>query len=682
VPAPEALAAALGYAARGWSVIPIRAAGKVPLTPHGVKDASTAELTIRGWWRAWPEANVGIACGQASGLIVLDVDPRNGGDVSLEEVDAPPTLTALTGGGGRHFLYAAPAGPRRGRAGWRPGLDIKADGGYIVAPPSTHASGSRYAWIAPRAEVAPAPAWLVAATDPPVRPVVVAAPVTVRSDAQVKRVRSYIARLPSSIQGSDGSGALMRAAGRLAVEELAGKIAADDAWGLLVEYNERAEPPWSRAELERALDRARSDPRQTPLEDRERKPMARMTAGAPPPVETAEDWWQRTLWNKENTAMLRCAENAIVILGNDTRWAGRIQLDTFASNIRVNNPPWDMGDREFWSDTDDTRLQSWLIREHGLHLPIQDCFRAVAAVAEGNPTHPVRDWMESLRWDGTERLGTWLTAFLGAEDSPYTRAVGRWWLISAVARTYEPGCKADHVLILEGHQGIGKSSALRALAGPQWFSDTPLDLQSKDAFVNIQGRLIVELSELDSLRRSEVERVKAFFSSPSDTFRAPYARRAVTVPRSCVFAGTTNASQYLVDATGGRRFWPVACTETDLEGLARARTQLWAEAVAAYGKGERWWPESDEARIMVAGPQAERQVHDEWQPIVALWLVGRDQTDTGEILREALGIADKAKWGRAEQTRVGIIMAAQPGWDKEQVTESGVRRRVYKRNRV
>lgn len=677
-PARDCLTAALQYAARGWAVLPIRPGAKVPLTQHGVKDATTSEITIRRWWQQWPTAGVGIACGEASGIIVLDVDPRSGGEESARTLDRPSTLTAMTGGGGYHYIYASPGGPRRGRNGWLPGVDIKADGGYIVAAPSQHESGARYAWAADDIPVAPAPQWLLDATAPPARPMVVPSPV-VRSDAQVRRVRAYVARMPESVQGHNGSGALMRVCGRLVAEERAGRLQPEDVVDLVEEYNARCAPPWSRRELDHAIDSARRDPRQTPLEDRERTPTP-MSA----PKETAEDDWTLLLIpGRKPGEWLRCAENVETVLRHDPRWKGRISLDVFASNIRISDPPWREHQRpeeqgEFWTDTDDTRLASWVLREFGLDVSTQDCFRAVAAVAESRRVHPVRDWMDSLQWDGERRLDSWLQVYLGAEVSDYVSAVGRWWLISAVSRTYEPGCKADHVLILEGRQGIGKSSALRALAGSQWFSDTPLDLSNKDAFLAIQGRLVVELSELDSLRRSEVERVKAFFSSPADTFRAPYMRRSATVPRSCVFAGTTNASQYLVDNTGARRFWPVACAEADLDGLKKDRTQLWAEAVAAYGKGEKWWPDSEGAIEMVTGQQAERQVVDEWQTLVARWLEGRTTTDVSEILREALRI-EPGKWGRAEQIRIGTIMKSLPEWNKKRQREGQILRWVYER---
>jgi hypothetical protein len=186
-------------------------------------------------------------------------------------------------------------------------------------------------------------------------------------------------------------------------------------------------------------------------------------------------------------------------------------------------------------------------------------------------------------WDGVGRLDHWLVDYFGVEDTEYARCVGRWWLISAVARVFKPGCKADHVLILEGLTGTFKSTAIATLVPRrEWFSDTPFVIGDKDGFLSLAGRWIQELAELDSLTRSDPARSKAFFSSGIDSYRPRYGRSVVQVPRQCVFVGTVNpsGSGYLVDETGNRRFWPVTCRTLDLPNLAAARDQRWAEATA------------------------------------------------------------------------------------------------------
>ena len=178
----------------------------------------------------------------------------------------------------------------------------------------------------------------------------------------------------------------------------------------------------------------------------------------------------------------------------------------------------------------------------------------------------MKAYLQGLLWDGVERLDRWLSTYLGAEDTDYSRAVGSRWLISAVARIFQPGAKADCCLILEGPQGIRKSTALRTIAG-EYFTDELADLGSKDAAMQTRGVWIIELSELDNLSHAEVARIKAFMSRTTDRFRPPYGMRLVESPRQCVFAGTVNHGTYLRDETGGRRFWPVVCGRIDVEGL-------------------------------------------------------------------------------------------------------------------
>jgi predicted P-loop ATPase len=190
--------------------------------------------------------------------------------------------------------------------------------------------------------------------------------------------------------------------------------------------------------------------------------------------------------------------------------------------------------------------------------------QAVQTAARDHHFHPVKAYLQGLRWDGVERLERWLSTYVGADDTDYARADGSRWLISAVARIFRPGAKAD-CLILEGPQGIRKSTALRTIAG-EYFTDGLADLGSKDAAMQTRGVWIIELSELDS--HAEGAGIKAFMSRTTDRFRPPYGMRLVESPRQCIFAGTVNHGTYLRDETGGRRFRPVVCGRIDVEGLA------------------------------------------------------------------------------------------------------------------
>ena len=204
---------------------------------------------------------------------------------------------------------------------------------------------------------------------------------------------------------------------------------------------------------------------------------------------------------------------------------------------------------------------------------------------------PMLDYLSSVKWDGQHRLDQWLITYLGAENTPLNRAFGRKTLIAAVRRVRQPGCKFDYMLVLEGSQGIGKSTALKILAGgDENFSDQKLDLHDpKMQQEAVSGVFIYEIAELESTRKAEVETVKSFLSRTSDNVRPAYGRFRVDRPRRCIFVGTTNAGKhdgYLQDPSGNRRFWPVECQTIDLEALRRDVDQLWAEAVMAEAKGE------------------------------------------------------------------------------------------------
>jgi hypothetical protein len=272
--------------------------------------------------------------------------------------------------------------------------------------------------------------------------------------------------------------------------------------------------------------------------------------------------------NTTEGRILPVLANAIAAFRHAPEWGGVLAFSEFGFGAVVLKPaPWGVVPKGEWTDHEDRLAADWLQRQ-GILVSVEVAGQAVQTAARDRPFHPVRAYLKGLRWDGVERVDRWLAAYLGAAETEYSRAVGSRWLISAVARIFRPGAKADCCLILEGSQGIRKSTALRTLAG-EYFTDELADLGSKDAAMQTRGVWIIELSELDSLSHSEVARIKAFMSRTTDRFRPPYGMRLVESPRQCVFAGTVNHSTYLRDETGGRRFWPVACGRIDADALAR-----------------------------------------------------------------------------------------------------------------
>jgi predicted P-loop ATPase len=326
-------------------------------------------------------------------------------------------------------------------------------------------------------------------------------------------------------------------------------------------------------------------------------------------------------------------------------------------------------------------------------VPAAIAGQAVETVARDATFHPVREYLGGLAWDGTPRLDHWIDTYLGAKATPYTCAIGPRWMISAVARVCRPGSQADCALILEGPQGIKKSTALATLAG-DWFTDGLSELGSKDAAMETRGVWIVELAELDSLSRAETSTVKAFISRRHDRFRPPYGKRIVDLPRQCVFAGTVNPEGgYLKDATGARRFWPVSCGNIDIEGLQRNRDQLWAEAHVRFRQGEPWWLEDKQLQQHASEEQADRYQADAWEERISRWLKegahsgnpfskARQQATTdvsiGQVLKDALEI-DPARWTQADQNRVARCLTSM-GFEQYRPRNSdGTRERRYRR---
>jgi predicted P-loop ATPase len=238
------------------------------------------------------------------------------------------------------------------------------------------------------------------------------------------------------------------------------------------------------------------------------------------------------------------------------------------------------------------------------------------SIARRNIVNPPHAYFESLVWDKKPRLDNWLCYYLGAEDQPkaYLNLVGSKWMIGVVARIYEPGCKFDTVLILEGDQYLGKSRALEILAtvnGERYFSDENIDFKSKDSLIILQGKLIIEMPELASFRKSDTETIKGFITRRMDEYRPPYGRKTVLRPRMFAIAGSVNPNAgYLTDPTGNRRYWPVLCgKKIDLNALEEDKQQLWAEAVHRYKTGERIWLLEDEYDLAKV-EQAERVIED------------------------------------------------------------------------
>lgn len=328
-----------------------------------------------------------------------------------------------------------------------------------------------------------------------------------------------------------------------------------------------------------------------------------------PPPDHGGRWQDRMLWNGRKLA--KHAANVALILQNDHRWRGVIAYDDFAQRtMKRAAPPYAFSKAGEWTDDDDTRTSVWLAQQYSLETSSQVVGEAVQMVARESAFHPVRDWLRSLTWDRQDRLTHWLIDCAGVEDTPYVRLVSKYFLVGMVRRVMEPGCKFDYCLVLEGQEGLRKSS-LAAVLGGHWASDSPLDLTHKDSMAALQGKWVHEFSEMESVTRAEAHLQKSFLSRTFDEFRPVYARRHIRCPRQCVFIGTTNESEYIKEGQGARRFWPIEIPgEINIDGLRANLEQLLAEAVALYDAGERSHPSPDEQRDLFT-PQQHRRVQQE-----------------------------------------------------------------------
>jgi predicted P-loop ATPase len=313
--------------------------------------------------------------------------------------------------------------------------------------------------------------------------------------------------------------------------------------------------------------------------------------------------------------------NVLTSFRHAPEWDDVLGFNEFTQQVVTQRPtPWGKPLGTPWTDTDDSLAAEWMQKEAGIFVGSATVREAAETVAHENSFHPVREYLENLVWDGVPRIGSWLVTHLGCADSQFARAVGRCWLISAVARIFRPGCQVDYVLLLEGPQGIKKSSALRALVGDQWFTDHISDLGSKDSRIDLLGKLVVEMSEMAAMRRAEIERVKAFITARTDHFRLPYGRRAVDVPRQNVFAASTNDEQPFVDSTGNRRFWPVRCGRIDVDAIRHDRDQLFAEAHFCFKAGESWWLDAPELNRLAREEQEQRYEEGVWDSLILDWI--------------------------------------------------------------
>lgn len=696
--------AALGYAERGWFVFPVHSIvdgkcscgrvcgrpGKHPATQNGWKDASVTETDIRKWWSDHPNRNIGIACGPSK-LLVLDIDPRNDGDATLADLltrfgELPRTLTCLTGGGGQHYYFdvAGYDAKFRGRVLGQ-GVELQASGQYIVAPPSNHIRGV-YQWDFGQESVPVLPpGWLV---DEDSRIRNVATTVGAPLDTILGVAFSAAGMLGPALgadramvacpwegdhsQGSryDSSTIVFGAAGR-------GK------WGYFycshAHCKERlaafGDHQSRNTHIMEALPEKAADYAKKRIKgaDRELRRVVRV------------EWERSLVWNDRGEKILPIAGNLKLMMDHLDGWAGSVAFDESTDRLywtkdppAVEGLPRPAAGAEL-QESDWIHCSQWFSKERRVEFRKEIASEVLATMGQSNRHNSLADYLNGLAWDGNPRISNWLREYAGAEDTASNRAIGRAWLISAIARALDPGCQVDHTLVLEGKQGIGKTSVFRLLGGKWYLGNLPR-LEDKDAKHILSGSWLVEIQELAAIKGSMLEKVKSYLTERSDTYRPPYHRDFVRRPRRCVFGATTNEGEWNGDSTGARRFWPVRVGLVRTEELDRARDQLWAEARDCYLAGERFWfaPEAVELQAELRENQESRRVNDPWQEVVERHALKNDEIKLEAILSD-LGI-EPGKRTVFDSTRLARILASL-GWVRRKVRDplTGGRRWVYLR---
>jgi putative DNA primase/helicase len=395
--------------------------------------------------------------------------------------------------------------------------------------------------------------------------------------------------------------------------------------------------------------------------------------------------WDTCLLKNKQGAYLPCLNNVVAILTHRDEWRNVIAFDAFAGVVvKRKAPPWcedtapeddSLGD---WTRGDSLRTAVWITREYNCPVITHVIDEAVQVVAARWVTHPVRDYLNDLRWDKRVRVDDFLIRAAGASDTAYVRAVTKNFFIAAVARVLAPGCQVDTMLILEGDQGTGKSSLLRILASDAWFLDTSFDIGSKDGYQALRRKWIVEMGELDAMSRADESRIKLFISSVKDSYRPSYGHTTIDHFRQNVFVGTYNpdGTGYSKDVTGDRRRQPVTLGTINLRTARDERSQLWAEAVYRYRKCEPWHLRDPKLLKAAAKEAEDRRVDDPWEAPIRRWLEAHDRTKrgvaTGELLTKVIQKpADRQE--RADQIRIGRVLRA-IGWSKVRRGADDVRR--------
>lgn len=567
----ELLEAALKYAKMGWAVFPCSPDTKKPLTPHGCKDAKKDLGAIRAWWQRYPNASIAVATGSMSNLIMIDEDldeiegkdgPHNMMLWERENGDLPETVVVITGRGGRHRYFKYYKDDIRNRAGIIKDVDVRGEGGYAILPPSHHPNGTLYEWESSPDEIE------IAEVDENV--------LKFLAIGKEIKEKGQKLKLDNVIQSGQRNTTMHKLACSLQAQGLK-----DNAIMAAVqqENENRCNPPLSEDEVTTIV-----------------KSALKYKKGELKVIELPDDPQRapRLSYKLDNNGevtdkICQTVANCEEVIRYDAELYGRIRYNEISSGISVyGNLPWKNhnGWRD-WTNADDGNLWSYVENKYGLNNQTK-IITALGNVASGRPINLVKELLTAAheQWDGNKHIENLLPRFVGADKNEYNTECLRLFMLGAIKRIYQPGCKFDYVLILVGKQGSYKSSFLRFLAiNDEWFCDNFNSLDGVRAFEQLRGMWMVEMSELQATKRAkDVETIKAFITSRVDVYRAAYDRRTEKHPRMCVIAGTSNPVDFLTDRTGNRRYLPITCSIHEIQNPFDDELATKTEFIQAWGE--------------------------------------------------------------------------------------------------
>lgn len=632
----QLLEAAIKYATQyGWAVFPVGRMTKKPLTPHGCKDAKKAIGPIQAWWKKWPDASIGVATGSLSNLVVIDEDVsedrgidgiRSVRDWERENGELPETSMAITGRGGYHLYYRYSGSDIKNRAGLLEGVDVRGEGGYVIAPPSVHPNGTEYQWEYDPDEI----------------------PIADLNDQVLKFLKINDGKdhfeksfdLPDKIENGSRNDTLYRLACSLQAQGLP-----DTAISASVHAcnKERCSDPLPDKEIDILVASAL----------RHQKGVLKVVQNGLGEYREPHITFKIDKNGDVTDLPAQTIANAEEAIRYDKDLFGRLFYNELAYCPYVYGAvPWRQGKgwRE-WTNEDDSNLRSYIEKKYSLKSA-EKTMDALTNVISKLRVNPVKEMLNECYelWDGNARIENLLPNMLGAEKNEYTISVMKLFMLGAIHRTFCPGCKFDYMLVLVGAQGGGKSSFLRFMAlNDDWYNDNFSSLDGARAIENLRGMWIVELAELQATKRvKDVETIKSFITSRVDTYRAPYGRRTEQRKRRCVLAGTSNPVDFLTDRTGNRRFLPITCGVNEVkfdmfedEMLTRqVFVQAWGEAMSLYKQADEHPNLVLPKRLQESAIKAQERYQEEnpYIGIVQDWL---DKTDKNRVCvlmlwREAL----------------------------------------------